>query len=296
MVTIRIKSIDRTQLNKSFFVFHFIFRTETSLDGPVIRKNENTSPMLVSPPIYYRDKNRLSSHSMHSPSRNVKTIGNSNTLTALQTPQILNNLSKALSTSANALSGIENVSRNQPPQAPESPAYYQNTSIKTVPSFDNTILNVPTQIPSSKLIQSSDVPSIATPPPLLTTMTTPAQHSYLDMSSASGCFSPNMSSAEIQIESPKNVTIVQPAKFQPYKEVTKPFEMSDFYKYSTKFRQKTASANIMVMQSDTNSPQLPPKNALHQMKSPHHRHMHSMSMSGNVTDHNASSPAYSVNQ
>ncbi|EDV97149.1 GH16669 [Drosophila grimshawi] len=47
-------------------------------------------------------------------------------------------------------------------------------------------------------------------------------------------------SPEIRIESPKNMTIVQQATFQPYKEVTKPFEMSDFYKYSTKFKQKEA--------------------------------------------------------
>lgn len=38
-------------------------------------------------------------------------------------------------------------------------------------------------------------------------------------------------------ESPKNHTVVQAGKWQPYREVTKPFEMSDFYKYSTKFRQ-----------------------------------------------------------
>lgn len=43
---------------------------------------------------------------------------------------------------------------------------------------------------------------------------------------------------DIQTESPKNVTIVQQGKIMPYKEVTKPFEMSDFYKYSTKYRQK----------------------------------------------------------
>lgn len=270
-------------------------RTETSLDGPVTRKGDSPSPMLVSPPIYYRDKNRLSSHSMHSPSRNAMTMGNSNTLTALQTPQILNNLSKVLSTSANALSGIENISRNQP-QAPASPLYYQNTSTKTaVPLFDNTNLNVPTSHPSSKLKQSSDVPSIITPPPQPPShapSTTAAANSFLEISNSSNCFSPNISTSEIQVESPKNVTIVQPAKFQPYKEVTKPFEMSDFYKYSTKFRQKTASANIM--QSENNSPKLPPKNAMHQMKSPH-RHMHSMSMSGNVAEH-TSSPAYSVNQ
>ncbi|XP_055634543.1 putative uncharacterized protein DDB_G0271606 isoform X2 [Toxorhynchites rutilus septentrionalis] len=43
---------------------------------------------------------------------------------------------------------------------------------------------------------------------------------------------------DIQTESPKNVTVVQQGKILPYKEVTKPFEMSDFYKYSTKYRQK----------------------------------------------------------
>lgn len=205
------------------------------------------------------------------------SIGNSHTLTSLQTPHILSSLSKALSTSANALSGIESVSRGQPQQiqpqqpspSPSQQPFYHNSSIHHVPSFDNnstTNINVPTP-----KLQSPDVPSTA--------------NSFLDNSN---CFTPNMSSAEIQVESPKNVTIVQPAKFQPYKEVTKPFEMSDFYKYSTKFRQKTASANIM--QSENNSPKLPPKNAMHQAKNSL-RHMHSIS--GNVTE--PTSPAYSVN-
>lgn len=206
---------------------------------------------------------------MHSPSRSVISIGNSNTLTSLQTPQILSNLSKALSTSANALSGIEIVSRihSQAPPSP-SPPYYHNTSTPPMPSFDISTLNVPTKL------QSPDMPS--------------SSNSFLDNSN---CFTPNISSAEIQVESPKNVTIVQPAKFQPYKEVSKPFEMSDFYKYSTKFRQKTASANIM--QSETHSPQLPPKNAMHQAKNSH-RHMNSISLSANVVE--PTSPVYSVNQ
>lgn len=214
---------------------------------------------------------------MHSPSRNVLSIGNSNTLTSLQTPHILSNLSKALSTSANALSSNESVhiQRNQlQSQAPLSPtpSYYQNTLKQNVPTFDHSNVNVPTTITSK--LHSPDVP--------------PTTNSYLDNSN---CFTPNISSAEIQVESPKNVTIVQPAKFQPYKEVTKPFEMSDFYKYSTKFRQKTASANIM--QTETNSPQLPPKNAIHHAKQIH-RHMHSMSVSSNVAEQ-TSPVTYSVN-
>ncbi|XP_011497725.1 PREDICTED: uncharacterized protein LOC105362086 [Ceratosolen solmsi marchali] len=51
-----------------------------------------------------------------------------------------------------------------------------------------------------------------------------------------------------------STTIVQPGKYQPYREVTKPFEMSDFYKYSTKFRKRVEanSINEQQMQKSTN--------------------------------------------
>lgn len=39
----------------------------------------------------------------------------------------------------------------------------------------------------------------------------------------------------IKLESPRNVCVIQEATFLPYKEESKPFEMADFYKYSTKF-------------------------------------------------------------
>ncbi|XP_076619441.1 stepping stone [Colletes latitarsis] len=50
----------------------------------------------------------------------------------------------------------------------------------------------------------------------------------------------------IRLGSSQNCTIVQAGKYQPYREVTKPFEMSDFYKYSTKFRKRneTSGQNI----------------------------------------------------
>ncbi|XP_017489891.1 PREDICTED: transcription factor mef2A [Rhagoletis zephyria] len=57
-----------------------------------------------------------------------------------------------------------------------------------------------------------------------------------------GVVSSALSPTDIRIESPKNITVVKPATFRPYQEETKPFEMSDFYKYSTKFRQKEPSA------------------------------------------------------
>lgn len=37
---------------------------------------------------------------------------------------------------------------------------------------------------------------------------------------------------------PKNCTVVQQAQWKPYHEETKPFEMADFYKYSTKYKKK----------------------------------------------------------
>ncbi|XP_066997359.2 uncharacterized protein sstn [Anabrus simplex] len=47
----------------------------------------------------------------------------------------------------------------------------------------------------------------------------------------------------VPFESPKNIMVVQAGKWQPYREVTKPFEMADFYKYSTKFRKNAGSGN-----------------------------------------------------
>ncbi|XP_033220351.1 uncharacterized protein LOC117174980 isoform X2 [Belonocnema kinseyi] len=47
----------------------------------------------------------------------------------------------------------------------------------------------------------------------------------------------------MSFNSPTNHTVVQQGKYQPYREVTKPFEMSDFYKYSTKYRKRNEAAS-----------------------------------------------------
>lgn len=52
---------------------------------------------------------------------------------------------------------------------------------------------------------------------------------------------PPLIESTVPFESPKNHTVVEVGKWQPYREVTKPFEMSDFYKYSTKFRKNAPS-------------------------------------------------------
>ncbi|XP_071442597.1 uncharacterized protein sstn [Hetaerina americana] len=57
----------------------------------------------------------------------------------------------------------------------------------------------------------------------------------------------------VPFELPKNHMVIQAGKWQPYWEVTKPFEMSDFYKYSTKFR-KSHSINA---NSDPKAPKSP---------------------------------------
>jgi hypothetical protein len=47
-----------------------------------------------------------------------------------------------------------------------------------------------------------------------------------------------MMSPPMQNESPKNVTIIQEGSWKPYKEEIKSYEISDFYKYSQKYRQQ----------------------------------------------------------
>ncbi|XP_014469878.1 PREDICTED: uncharacterized protein LOC106741938 [Dinoponera quadriceps] len=51
--------------------------------------------------------------------------------------------------------------------------------------------------------------------------------------------------------SPQNCTVVQAGKYQPYREVTKPFEMSDFYKYSTKFRKRNEAVGSQQLGNDS---------------------------------------------
>jgi hypothetical protein len=69
---------------------------------------------------------------------------------------------------------------------------------------------------------------------------------------------PSYRSSDNQTESPiplqpVNVTVVEQGKIiMPYKEITKPFLMSDFYKYSTKYRQ--ASNNKSEPRNAESSP------------------------------------------
>lgn len=57
--------------------------------------------------------------------------------------------------------------------------------------------------------------------------------------------------SDVPLESPKNHMVVQAGKWQPYREVSKPFEMADFYKYSTKFRKSNTQNSINKLNSPT---------------------------------------------
>lgn len=129
--------------------------------------------------------------------------------------------------------------------------YIGNSSaLETPPLLRRTASNI-----SSGKAMTPHVPSPIIPVTPIASVTA-ANDSFIYPNNTSISSNNLSQSSDIHIESPKNMTIIQQAKFQPYKEVTKPFEMSDFYKYSTKFRQKTSN----VLSMEPNSPQLPPKN------------------------------------
>lgn len=264
------------------------------------------SPIAQSPtsPMYWREKNKLSSHSMHSPGRNSNVVQSTMPVHKQPFPSpnsnassSCTNLNKSLSNSATALSTTDSISDTDYYQYQQqmSPPYYHQASysalgkapaplphgvtIATAPSTPDMPLRrtvsslstnrsdqyplSPTETQPTTPVMGGDAPSY---PSAITSPTGAPPSSIL------------ANTSDIHIESPKNMTIVQQAKFQPYKEVTKPFEMSDFYKYSTKFRQKNtnaspaasvASPTVVVLPTvEPNSPQLPPKN-INMMQ--HHR-------------------------
>lgn len=139
-----------------------------------------------------------------------------------------------------------------------------SAALETPPLLRRTASN----ISSAKAMTTHVPPSAATTAAIIAVA---SNDSFTYQNNASIANNNLSQSSDIHIESPKNMTIIQQAKFQPYKEVTKPFEMSDFYKYSTKFRQK--SSNVLSMEQ--NSPQLPPKNV-------------------NVTQKHSAMPSYTV--
>ncbi|XP_065201208.1 probable serine/threonine-protein kinase samkC [Planococcus citri] len=93
------------------------------------------------------------------------------------------------------------------------------------------------QRPYSRRSTRTPPPPPLPPPPHCSAPSTPPP---IPAQSKSPVKSPTLIESTVPFESPKNHTVVEVGKWQPYREVTKPFEMSDFYKYSTKFRKNPA--------------------------------------------------------
>ncbi|KAK7070656.1 FERM domain-containing protein 4A, partial [Halocaridina rubra] len=63
--------------------------------------------------------------------------------------------------------------------------------------------------------------------------------------------SADTSQTSIPYESPRNHMIISAGTYQPSREITKPFEMSDFYKYSTKYRRQNSGNLVGLNASST---------------------------------------------
>ncbi|KAH8379203.1 hypothetical protein KR009_003594 [Drosophila setifemur] len=226
---------------------------ESSLDGPAVIRQMDSQP--------------------HSPAGSNSSSGN-------QAGASTNKPRAKLSSQSMSVSGRHYSMSNQraTPNYPTNASYAVNTSSKAILSQSTSYLNAMEQtmgISVSYPLEPLDIPALRHLPPKPNQMQQPTppprpppanhnqnhQNSNQNLNQIGSGMSSGLSHAnavqtalisppltvataslspEIRIESPKNMTIVQQATFQPYKEVTKPFEMSDFYKYSTKFKQKEA--------------------------------------------------------
>ncbi|XP_002022234.2 putative mediator of RNA polymerase II transcription subunit 26 [Drosophila persimilis] len=216
---------------------------ESSLDGPAVIRQLDSQP--------------------HSPAGSSSNGSCSQAAAATKPRAKLS--SQSMSVSGAGVGRHYSMSNQRPVQNYPSASYAVTTSSKALLSQSTSYLNAmeqtmgisvsyplePLEIPPFRQLPPKPNQMQPTPPP----RPPPVQQSHNNgggTGSASGIgsaiqtalVSPPLAvataslSPDIRIESPKNMTVVQQATFQPYKEVTKPFEMSDFYKYSTKFKQK----------------------------------------------------------
>lgn len=223
------------------------------------------------PPLYHRDKKKLSSHSMHSPSRSA------NYMYDKQPYPLPVEAIGAVPTATTTPIHITTKQTVQPPPPQHYPSeFYLNNG--NYPDYQHHHGHMSPQLspfvhgspppplppPSSKQLQHRPqspnrqhqmLRRTASSVSAITTNPTVVHNPALSPSSGSAAMSPTTGSGDIRIESPKNMTVIQQAKFQPYKEVSKPFEMSDFYKYSTKFRQKPDAAT-MATSTQTQQPKV----------------------------------------
>ncbi|XP_072933207.1 uncharacterized protein sstn [Epargyreus clarus] len=103
-------------------------------------------------------------------------------------------------------------------------------------SLDSPTKEVPTLKKSSSIKRTPSIGASQT----YEIMIASGRHSAMQSPNHISHSPPVLSPSAVSLDSPKNLTVIEQGKCIPYREETKPFEMSDFYKYSTKFRQNTA--------------------------------------------------------
>jgi hypothetical protein len=214
-------------LSNALMTNYTCYRCETSLDTGYLDVSENRAPGV--PPIpaknfHYQQQqlhNQQQHHHQQPRSSSLKQIhdtrayNNNNNNNTYHHPVEMRAMSPSMSNKMKPIS--VNVSYGAATPMPNSEQMLRN-----IPSADSQIhLNAP------PIVQPSEK---HTKPTYLSPIPTNSSKTH--------------SSTEIQMESPVNMTVVEQGKIiMPYKEVTKPFEMSDFYKYSTKYRQKQGTNN-----------------------------------------------------
>ncbi|XP_061388659.1 bromodomain-containing protein DDB_G0280777-like [Musca vetustissima] len=227
---------------------------ESSLDGPVIRQTPQHHTHNSGEENYHPDHNsnisssqhpprsKLSSHSLNTSRHYSMSAAAGAASSSSHSPLAHTAQAAKLSQSTSYLNQMDvtaGLTNNSPTPAPSISQAYNIEIVSPQTPMAYKFLPVSTAGNTNKPPARPPLYINATPQNISASPTT-GLLSGVAGSSASAL------SPDIRVESPKNVTVVQPATFQPYKEVTKPFEMSDFYKYSTKYRQKENNNNSQV--------------------------------------------------
>lgn len=178
---------------RRFFIEHFYYRCETSLDVPMSDPKQYR-PRIESPTSNdMMNNNHQVYDSPHSPSMSIQQQIMAQHFQQQNNYQSINGHVKTHHPTENIyLNPLANTNSNPPNIPPKSKLRYSESTRSTISNRD---------------IENNIIPHMYHAPP-------------------------------IQVESPKNVTIIQEGSWKPYKEEIKSYEISDFYKYSQKYRQQ----------------------------------------------------------
>ena len=122
--------------------------------------------------------------------------------------------------------------------------WYETSLDSPVPgrkSKMNGNISIASEKPPASLPPTTPIPSAPTPTISNGTSTVRAQPVRLAEQGHEDSFD---FETVVPFESPKNLELIAPGKFEPYREVSKPFETSDIYKYSAKYRQQQQTKGL----------------------------------------------------